>query len=431
MLLKLTSVLFISIQLIFLTGCLEKKEFKPNIILLVIDSLPAGHLKSYGYHRLTSPTINQLAKESIVFENMYTVGGYSCPSFISILTSKHPLEHGFTKCQKGHKKEIPSTTLTIFDYFKSLSYRTGWFGPLKHNHINPDMGLKRSIGTVSGDLFKPRFWNTFSSFIKNKEPFFIYAHTYALHSPYLSKSKKKLHYAKDYSGKMPRNYDELTQSIAKDQNLHPSEVTNNMQRKEFWSRLDVNSPLDKKFLSDLFDDRLREFDSRLSLMINTLKSEKKWSNTILILTSDHGEIFGKKGSFTHNSLYEEVIHVPFIISHPKLKPKRISTIVSTLDIFPTIVSFIENKKDVVTGDKSVFNGDDRKRIITYHVRSESIIAWPWKLIRWRNGKDELYNLERDPTEKDDLSEESKLISEQLKFHLKSDKYKYFRSKTIL
>jgi arylsulfatase A-like enzyme len=166
-------------------------------------------------------------------------------------------------------------------------------------------------------------------------------------------------------------------------------------------------------------------------MINTLKSQKKWSNTILILTSDHGEIFGKKGSFTHNSLYEEVIHVPFIISHPKLKPKRISTIVSTLDIFPTIVSFIENKKDVVTGDKSVFNGVDRKRIITYHVRSESIIAWPWKLIRWRNGKDELYNLERDPTEKDDLSEESKLISEQLKFHLKSDKYKYFRSKTIL
>lgn len=421
--------IFLSLALLILAvGCKEEEGKPPNVILLVIDSLPAGHLKSYGYNRLTSPTINQLAKESTVFERMYTVGGYSCPSFVSILTSKHPYEHGFTECNPGDNKKVPDSTLTLFDFFKSLNYKTGWFGSLDHYHINPDMGFRKSIDMAGRDLFYPSQWPTFLSFLKTQRPFFFYAHTYKLHYPYLSQSKKDFVYAKDYSGKIPSNYDELNELIAQKRNIKPSEITRLMRRKEFRNLIDETKEEDKKYLSDLFDDKLRDFDARLELLIKTLKEKDLWDNTILILTSDHGEVFGKRGEFGHQSLYEEVIHVPFMIKHPKMKPGRISTLVSTMDIFPTIASFFDSASTPKLNGESIFDGGDRRKILSYHINSDSIINWPWKLISWKNGKIELFNLEKDPSEKIDLSETDEKKKTELLSQLRIQRHIYSRNK---
>lgn len=294
-----------------------------NVILISLDTLRPDHLGCYGYSRDTSPNIDSLAKDSALFWNTFATSPWTLPSHVSLLTSLNCINH---QVYQGNQTMDPSI-LTLADILRTRGYFngaitgggfvSGFYGFSKgfdSYHVRGQVQSKNSAETAGRAVLD---WID-----RHKDRnFFLFLHTYQIHNPYFS----------------PAPYNELF--LEKSSTL--TEIDMSSFRLNHENRYKpVTDDLRQNFI-DLYDGEIRYTDeSLIKPLLSKLKELNLYDSTMIILTSDHGEEFYEHKSWHHtHSVYNETIKVPLIIKflNSNHMGKRIPEFARLIDILPTIL----------------------------------------------------------------------------------------------
>ncbi len=296
-----------------MSGALRSDQIKQyNIVWVVIDAVRADHLPTYGYSRPTMPNLDMLAKESLVFEQAYSQASATLFSIPSMLAGVDPGVMTW-----GTDLPQPQTTpqeLLLGERLKALGYQTG---AVVENYLRYNFpGMLQGFDTVLvGEPDTTRAYNRprrapFATIqaadwlarLQPKQKFFLFQYYVDPHGTY---------------------YD------------HPDVDSNLFKR-------DDRGPWAGNMTPQLYDKELLFTDRALGALVGILRANQDiWNNTILIVSSDHGEEFYEHGTHSHStSCYRESVHVPLVVRIPGFAPQRINTPVALVDIVPTLLELI-------------------------------------------------------------------------------------------
>ena len=369
---------------------------RPNVILITVDALRPDHLGCYGYHRNTSPNIDKLAREGVIFNNAIAQAPWTAPSVTSFMTSLYPSAHKIV----DKTKRLGSSVKTLPLILKKNGYLTGAF-----------------TGTTgyAGRVFHGKGFDVFMEDLKpapaltrkvtqwlrqvKDESFFLFLHYMDVHSDYdTSPPPYRNMYDPDYKGSITGKSDELI---------------------GFNRRKVVPPKRDIEHLIALYDGGINYTDKYLGELFNELDILDIKDNTLIIFSADHGEEFFEHGSSFHVQLYDELVKVPLIMRLPGKMPRGrvIDSQVRTIDIMPTILDILRipidhkiqgvNLLNIIHGKKksnlpALIETDLRMMGRVRALRTED----GWKFIYHLKKKtSELYNLKNDPGETNNLAEE--------------------------
>jgi arylsulfatase A-like enzyme len=428
-------LIYLAVLLLCVGGCsnedVPKKDF--NIVLITIDTLRADHLSCYGYERETSPNIDKVAEKGILFKNVIAPSSWTAPSMVSLFTSTYPINHGvihglaFRKKRekrKQYSQAVFSDELaTLPEILKKQGYTT--FGVSSNHNLTPRFGFARSF-----DYFKYRGYHLGSATakyinelvylwedkIKKTGKYFLWIHYMDPHHPYNARSPWIEQYT---SQSLTPKLNLLSKSASELNNLIPTFKEN---------------PQELANLLALYDSEINYVDSYVGDLIKRLELDK---NTLLIITSDHGEQFLEHGKIGHPfNLHSEVLNVPLIVKLPDVSEMvTIENQVSLLDIMPTISHILDTEPPEQTCGKSFLEDKEsltwlktilfRKRGARYNFAEldagiilKTITTPEWKYIyNYKNQTQQLYNVISDPNELNNLADKKALQSDQLKKQL--------------
>ena len=393
---NLTSLIIIILLIVlnsflFISKKVDAAEM-PNVILIAIDSLRADHLRCYGYERNTSPNIDRFVDDGILFEKAISASSWTYPSMTSLFTSKHPSILNTT----SYFNKFGNWNLVIAEFLRNYKYHTCALvaNPDFIEKLGISQGFEVFVNIKSDEnyLSSPEITNEAIDFLNNnkKEPFFLFLfyfdphHNYFLHEDYN-------HYP-DYRGNLKSN-----QSIGSYKGFRP--------------KLDTLSENDIRFLEACYDSEINFADEYLGRLFAELKKLDIYDDSIIILTADHGDEFMERGDLGHGqSLYQELIHVPLIIKLPynKNKGMKLENYVSLIDIVPTLINFLglnhfslDLQGRVLNSQEA--NNDTRETAIISEDPGKCIIQGQKKLIIDEENNMLLYDLSRDPLEKNNIS----------------------------
>ncbi len=409
----------------------NKGKNNRNIILISVDTLRADHLGCYGYNRKTSPNIDSLVSDSVLFLNTYAPSPWTLPSHISMLTSLYDVHH-----QVYYEYEkMDSSIITLADILRNNNFFCSAFtgGGFVSSNYGFSKGFDSYREITQGIYFNNSPEHIYKSASKwldyNKDKnFFLFIHTYQPHNPY----------------DCPHPYNRMfIDHNAKWQNLDLLRYIGG--KKGIFKKL---SEEERKNIISLYDAEIRYTDEYLiKPLIEKLKNMSFYDHTMIIFTSDHGEEFYDHKSWEHaNSLYNEQLKVPLIIKFPysRFAGKKIKNIVRLVDIMPTVLEELrlESPKlkldgqsliPLIKGKKQkerVFLAEKADNILDSHIPQKlSMNLEKYKLIINKKYKAEdlsfflfpppnskhveLYDLDKDPLEKNNIADENPKIVNQI------------------
>jgi len=381
----------------------------PNIILISIDALRADHLGCYGYHRNTSPNIDQLAREGLLFKNCFSQACSTLASHTSIFLSQYPWTHKIT----GSKKKVGKSSVTLAEILKNRDYITGGFAG--GGFISSAYGLGRGFDFL---FAKPSTWRTLEFHkdnlfrwlekVKDKR-FFLFLHTYDVHSPYDPPMPYRALYIGDYSDQ--RCLNKLVDYELTALNVSPEEID---------------------YIIALYDAGINYLDDEIGELVKELKKLNIFNNSVIIISADHGERLGeRRGVFGHGGKASRIVsHIPLIMRVPGItQGKVIEEIVESIDITATIMDILDiflpegmQGKSLLPLIKGCASGGN---FIAYTSDggekadlSRAIRTKEWTYIMNQNGPDELYDRINDPKEQNNIIEKRPMIAQKLKEELK-------------
>lgn len=324
---------------------------RPNIVMVSLDTLRADHLGCYGYFRDTSPEIDRLAAEGIRFEWAFCQAPSTERSHMSMFTSLYPTVHGVSL-----RHRLQDGRVTLAEYLRESGYRTAactdagymrrGFGFAQGFERYEDfkmVGLARSVPRVLGWMDE---WAA-------DEPFFIFLHTYEIHSPYAP----------------PKPWRDMFVDPEYDGGFHPGSAELTAVRRRVQADPEAGhglSPEDVEFIKARYDGGIRFTDHWMGEFIKGLEERGLLDKTWLVVTSDHGEEFTEHGTVLHGELYHTNTHVPLIVRAPGGSPGGITIpeIVELLDLMPMFLEIADIEPvDVLEGVSllPLINGDSGGR----------------------------------------------------------------------
>lgn len=421
----------------------------PNIVVVVVDTLRADHLSSYGYSRPTSPTIDSLAAEGVLFQNAVATSSWSLPSHASLVTGRYVHEHGADNVKpiplfrpnQNNFDHLP----TIGEQLKSLGYRTAAFSA-NRTWFSHDLGFGR------GFIHFEDYFNSPADMLVRTLYGREFARVYLSRTDH-SKPKRFLRWIgwdslldPDEEGSGSRGGAlgvrkrasavnlELEHWIAKD-SQHPFFAFLNYfdVHRQYGGPRDFPKPdWPQETSIDAYDDSIRYVDDNIAQLISTLHSRNLDKNTLLIITSDHGESLGEHGLETHGgSLYWNLIHVPLVLWWPGHVPRnvRVSDPVTNATIPATLMTLIgKNPPPTFRGPTLDLlwktPGAPMPAVLSelavspYAAKKDhapdpvptavsgpmsTIVSGNWQLITHERYGDQLYDWTRDPDESDNMA----------------------------
>ena len=316
-------------MLVLAVGCSPNQSESsrpPNVLLVSIDTLRPDHLHAYGYDRPTSPTIDRLAREGARFENAIAPTSWTLPSHITLLTGLPPSAHGVTK---GGRRLLPEAT-TLAEIFHRTGYETVGFvsGPFLRAIYGYEQGFDRYDDEIAtpilrashSDVTSPKLVEKLLGWLGDRDdsrPFFAFLHMWDPHYDFIPPPPYDTMFDPDYEGTMTGE--------------------NFTSSKDFRWGMDER---DFEHVLALYDGEIRYTDDHLGQIIEALESQGLLDDTIIVVTSDHGEEFLEHRRKGHaQSLFEEVIRIPLVVRYPK--GVRAGAVfddqVRLADVAPTIV----------------------------------------------------------------------------------------------
>lgn len=398
-------------------GLLVRPRREPafNVLFLMIDTLRADHLGCYGYAQPTSPFIDELAAESVLFESAISAASQTVPSVLSIWTELYPTQHGnqyfvatnsFRQNVKDMAPKVPGGVELMAERFRANGFKTGavvtnpWLRPRYgfargfdvYHHLVSEKKRDGDRGSTSTPAGSAAVNEDALSLLRQwkNERFFLYVHYMDVHAPYEPPEPYRTRF-----------------------------VGNKVGRKFY-----LNGPLpqasaqDVDYTRSLYDAEIRALDDALRSLLAEISALGLDSSTVVVLTADHGDEFHEHGGMGHGTtLYRELTHVPLIIRLPGRgrRGKRVGTAVSLVDLGPTLADLTGTPSPageglslagLIEGDG---NGADlRDRVIFSEIgRQRSAQRGDHKLIRRLDPPaEEAYDLVEDPLEQRPLQHET-------------------------
>lgn len=409
----ISPLLFISVVLLAaLLLSLSLKSPGYNVILITADSLRPDHLGCYGYKRQTTPCLDKFAEDSALFTQAIAHSSHTPVSAGSILAGDYLSKHGIEAWGYTFDPAVPN----IAEILKKNGYKTIF---ISHPHFKQLAGFQRGFGLfliedVPEDKIIPSAIRQLEK-LKNKK-FFMWIHYMGTHAPYFA--------PEDYLGMF------LNDRFYNPRNKLPvvQEGPTHYGFKGIPEWLVVNGIKNPDFYIAAYDASIRFFDWQLNSLFEKLKELGLYKKTLIIITSDHGELLGEHGYYFHHGffLYEPLIKVPLVIHADNfLKGKIIKQQVeASVDIVPTIIDMLKIKTKVRFDGSSLIplmlgkeNSHKEFAFLDRGTIQTAIRMPPWKLIRYNHYPTvtyELYNIDKDPQESVDLIKARPEIFQSLK-----------------
>ena len=285
-----------------------------NVVVVSLDTLRADHLGAYGYSRPTSPNIDALAAESVVFDQAISQSAWTRPAHASMLTGLYPAEHGIVSVARGLAlaPDLPTLATILAEHGYATAAFTGGGNMSAHFGFDSGFAIYRSPGRRLADsLGEIDRWLE----ARGDEPYFLFVHAFDPHRPYKSEAEDRA--ALDVSDRRP---------------------TVPMPRACRAAR----SAADLALFVDEYDAAIRHGDRAVGKLLALVRRASGARPTIIVFTSDHGEEFFDHGDCFHiRTLYHEIVHVPLIIHVPSVDPRRVREIVpASVAIAPTVLDLV-------------------------------------------------------------------------------------------
>ncbi len=345
---RASRVVLTVVVVLFLPGCRPApvwEEKPPNVLLVVIDTLRADALGVYGGDWGSSPFLDELARESIVFESAFAPAPQTAPSHASLFTSTYPATHGIWNevhldAENRVLPKLPGKAVTLAEVLRAAGYQTaafadgGWVVEMR----GLNQGFERFDSKYVGVVDRVREAMRWLSQRKGDRPFFLFLHTYEVHAPYLPPPEYEQAFTSDYDGPLKDVLREAREFMA-------AGMANNVLgevHQKFFKPLESEYEIeDVQFLRSLYQAELALVDAQLKRLFESLQRSGQLDETLVVITSDHGEEFGEHGMYGHGQVYDELLHVPLMIRVPSSpKAARRSDPVALVDIMPTLLSHL-------------------------------------------------------------------------------------------
>ena len=411
--------------LVFFAGlslaCAETPPEQSNILLISIDSLRADHVGAYGYSRDTTPVLDQLASQGVLFENVVADSSWTLPTHVTMMTGLSSLAHGVDEFAGGR---IAPEHTTVAEHLGKAGYVT--HGIYSGPYLHPVFGLGRGFDHYEGvpggtlldsaifDLDEPeaasritaanaRAHETVTSpLIADKaidflrrvgdKRFFLFLHFFDVHYDYIPPEEMWRQFDPDYQGTLN------VENYRRNSNIHRDMKQSELQH-----------------VVARYDGEILFTDKSIGKIINVLDSLDFRKNTLVVVTSDHGEAFFEHGDKGHGrSLFDELLMVPLILRLPGRVPAgtRIPQQVRHLDLAPTLLSIAGldvsmeglSLVDAFTGD-SIFPSLPALSTLRRNGHWLSLRKPGLKFLVHQDGStitETLYELRGDPTEQSPL-----------------------------
>jgi arylsulfatase A-like enzyme len=407
----------------------------PNVLLIVLDTVRAQNLGLYGYARATSPNLERWAKQGVVFDWALSNAPWTLPSHSSFFTGKFPHQ-----LSANWTSPLDGTYPTLAEMLSKRGYETAGF-VANLVYASAEHGLARgfsryedypiSLGqflfgstlaqrasdqpivrrlTGFDDILDRKsardIRSSFQSWLDardTKRPFFAFLNFYDAHEPYLA----------------PMPFAEMFGPRPKNRNFEYMGAE--VERPAKWTM----TPAESQAELDQYDATLAYLDYELGVLHQQLAARNLLDNTLVIITSDHGEQFGEHGLFSHgNSLYVQSLHVPLMISFPGRVPsaQRIAHPVSLRDLPATVLEFAQSDQARAFGNSltrlwspsrasvvpeapllaEVTQGFGENWYPNAKGDMRSLLFGMQHFIQNGDGKLQVYDLARDPLEQNEL-----------------------------
>jgi len=367
-----------------------------SLVLISIDTLRADHLGCYGYKRDTSPHIDRIAREAILFERAYATSYVTADSHMSIFTSLYPSVHGVKNADAENRRafRLHPNIKTLSEILQAAGYTTGAI--TGGGNVAADFGFDRGMDSFDVIWEIDAAVKQAKRFIEQhkNDPFFLFFHTYHVHDPYTPDSQAPRFYQKSYKGKIEIDYEKLA---TMQRNRSFAEL-----RRVYWSLVNRDDPDDIDYLISLYDGEIWEADRHLAALFEFIRLHVP--DAVIIITADHGEQFMEHGGVLHADLYQELLHVPLIIAGQRLpKGLRIQTPASLIDLAPTALSILGLPSIPQFQGLSLASQPARVIFSEKAGQKTALLTQGSKLIVSVSRLPELYDLYGDAEEKNDLS----------------------------
>jgi len=389
-----------------------------NVVVVSVDTLRADHVTAYGYEHQTTPNIDRLAREGIVFERAFAPRGHTWPSLTSMWTSLYP-----RKTNVRGPGELPDEGVrTLASVLDEAGYESAAF---LANFCRPGRQFFRSC--LCGDdqevTEKAISWLAHP----REEPFLLWLHLMRPHTPYQPDEAHDRFTTPSYGG----TYDGSKSSLA---DIYVNQRPLTQQEREH--------------LVGLYDGEVLWADSYVGQFYQAMEREGYLDRSILVFTSDHGEdLYDRHRHFGHGcSIYDSVLHVPLIFRLPgaRLAGARLDAVVGLVDLVPTILDVLGIERQGGFDGESLFSllfSAGKKHfpaVISEHYRRRqagevlSIRTKRWRYIYnqkevipycvpptalYRIAKEELYDHRSDPLETRNVAESFPEVTRRLRERL--------------
>ena len=335
-----------------------------HVVLIVVDTLRADHLSTYGYELPTSPHLDQLTEGGVRFERAFAQSSWTAPSMVSMMTG----------CYLGEERlSLPNDMPVIAELFHDAGYATGAF--IHNPIINSDNGFQRGFDKF--ECPKVSVHNNPNKGYPEVEPAaewiatnaekstFTYVHYSDPHSPYGPQSEERQNWMKD-----PPALSAQLEDYLRTYKARPDERLGQLERSLEMIRVSIAG----------YNDDVVQSDLRIGQIIDSLKEHDLFEDAVIIVTSDHGEglwtredswngmlrrqqrakgqpisLYNlmKKGHGIH--LHSEQIHVPLILKAPQVQHATVNSAVEGVDLFPTLLELCDLPRPATLQGRSLLD----------------------------------------------------------------------------
>jgi arylsulfatase A-like enzyme len=393
----------------------------PDVVLVVVDSLRADHVSSYGYSRPTTPHLDALAREGVLFENAVSQAPWTGASVASLLTGLQPSVHGLDAGPRWVampasgglpfvvQRKMHGSAETLPEVLRAHGYRTAGF--VSNVYLNSVFGFGRGFDVYQDDhadysedvLLRKRRGDETNRRVaawlatRPREPFFLLVHYNDPHWPYDPPPPHGAAWVAGYRGPLTP---EDTAFVAESEGR-----VVDLDRK------------DLEYLVGLYDGEVAFADANVGALFAQLRGAGLQRSVLAVVTADHGEEFLDHGSTSHGyTLFEEQLHVPLVMRLPGVLPaRRVRQQVRLIDVMPTVLDLAG-----IGGDETRLQGESLAALArgsADHGPGDAFSEAPlrgalrslrtgtgWKLVEdLQRGGRLVFDLVRDPHERTDLS----------------------------
>lgn len=341
---------------------------RPNVIVVLIDTLRADHLGAYGYEKDTTPNIDAFAQDASLFERAFAQSSWTKPSVASLLTGLLPRTHTANRREDA----LPEEAMTLAERLRGLGYRTAGF--VTNTNVAAEFGFAQGfetyellldedqrLGYARAEVLVERCLAWLG--VERKGPFFLYLHATDPHDPYTFAPGGR----------------ETVGSTDFMEALEAGEIPSNAATREK--------------LLELYDEKIRYMDRELGRFFDALRNKGLYQDSLVVLVSDHGEEFAEHGWWRHGkTLYQEQLHVAFLVKWPEgaAAGRRLRDVVQHVDLVPTVLDFLGEPLPNLLPGRSLYrlveSGAAFDPVVSSYLRSdgrevESVLYREQKLVR--------------------------------------------------